>query len=228
MSATDLRSRRYMRLVAHLPSILHPSPDTAALLGVGLGVTAMALTEDPRFTSIDAVDISPDIPAMLPIVYPDARDNPLRDARVRLHVEDGRFFLGAARQRYDVITAEPPPPRCAGVANLEALFRESPSDPLLVKALFWRHHFDFDRARALLGAEPGLQGPGVAEYRAQLALMNGSPRQAADWLAQSVSPRARELLTIRAYCLLRAGERAAAERLLRASAPPRPNGLSLP
>ena len=104
MASTDVRSRRYMRLFAHLPSVLHPRPQSAALLGVGLGVTAKALTEDARFTSIDVVDISPDIPDMLPVVYPDPRDNPLRDRRVRLHLEDGRFFLATTRQRFDVIT----------------------------------------------------------------------------------------------------------------------------
>jgi hypothetical protein len=413
MAATDLRSRRYMRLFAHLPSILHPSPETAALLGVGLGVTAKALTEDSRFASIDVVDVSPDIPAMLPVVYPDTAQNPLLDPRVRLHIEDGRFFLATTPRRYDVITAEPPPPHYASVANLysqeffqrladrlnpggiatywlpvhdlkvdearaivaafleafpettlwtgsgldwilmglkppgggvsddafrawwtrpplssrlreiglerpeslgalfladrprlrawvgdaapltdnfprrisvdtprdstdsaefiafmssseragrfatspliasmwpealraetmreferelvvdailslpilrpadlQRLLGDNPRDPLIVKALFWRHYFDFERARTVLSAEPWLQGPGVAEYRAQLALMNGNPREAADWLAQSVSPRASELLTIRAYCLLIAGDKAAADQLLRSN-----------
>jgi predicted membrane-bound spermidine synthase len=403
MSATDLRSRRYMRLFAHLPSILHPAPRAAALVGVGLGVTAKALTEDSRLQSIDVVDVSPDIPAMLSVVFPAARENPLLDARVRLHVEDARFFLGSRPERYDVITAEPPPPRYAGVANLysreffhllaerlnpgglatywlpvhdlnarearaivaafidafpettlwtgsgldwilmglkppgggvreedfrgwwrrspvsdrlrevgldapeslgalfladgpwlrawvgeappltdnfprristhamrtaadvedfialmsstqrpanfvsspligslwphelrlasvpafrrqaivdallslpvlrvddlAALLGDGPSDPLVVKALFWRHYFDFDRADALIRAQPGLQGVGVAEYRAQLALMNGDPREAAEWLSRAMSPRARELSTIRAFCLLRGGPR---------------------
>jgi hypothetical protein len=33
-------------------------------------------------------------------------------------VEDGRFFLLSAQDRYDLITAEPPPPKNAGVVNL--------------------------------------------------------------------------------------------------------------
>jgi hypothetical protein len=400
-------------LFAHIPSILHPAPQNAALLGLGLGMTAKALTEDTRFRSIDIVDVSPDIPDMLSVVFPNARDNPLHDPRVRLHIEDGRFFLGTTPQQFDVITAEPPPPHYAGVANLysreffqllaarlkpgglatywlpvhdltvdearaiaaafleafpettlwtasgldwilmgakpptggmtdesvrawwapsslsnglreigidtpeslgslfiadgprlrawignapaltdnfprristgaprdaadvrefvtfmtanerpvnflasplvatlwpeslrvaslsgfgrqavvdtllslpalrvqdlEALLAEWPTDPLVVRAMFWRHYFDFDRAHRLMTADPGVRGAGVAEYRAQVALMNGKFREAADWLAQSVSPRADELLTIRAYCLLRAGNRSAAEQLLRKS-----------
>ena len=44
--------------------------------------------------------------------------SPLRDPRVRVHVEDGRFFLQTTRRRFDLITGEPPPPRGAGVVNL--------------------------------------------------------------------------------------------------------------
>ena len=35
-----------------------------------------------------------------------------------VHVEDGRYFLQATTRRYDLITAEPPPPKNAGVVNL--------------------------------------------------------------------------------------------------------------
>ena len=35
-----------------------------------------------------------------------------------MHVEDGRFFLASTTRRFDLITAEPPPPKHAGVVNL--------------------------------------------------------------------------------------------------------------
>ena len=118
MAASEVRSRRYMRLLAYLPGILHPAPRKAALLGLGLGVTAKGLTDDRRLDSIDVVDISRDIPAMLTTVYPARGESPLQDPRVRLHVEDGRFFLQTATAGYDIITGEPPPPHFAGVAGL--------------------------------------------------------------------------------------------------------------
>ncbi len=54
---------------------------------------------------------------MSSIVY-NEEQNPLNDPRVQVHVEDGRFFLNASEQRYDLITSEPPPPKIAGVVNL--------------------------------------------------------------------------------------------------------------
>ncbi|HMC21028.1 MAG TPA: hypothetical protein VKL19_04225, partial [Thermoanaerobaculia bacterium] len=44
--------------------------------------------------------------------------NPLADPRVHVHVEDGRFFLLTTPRRFDLITAEPPPPKNAGIVNL--------------------------------------------------------------------------------------------------------------
>jgi hypothetical protein len=37
---------------------------------------------------------------------------------VRVHVEDGRHFLQTTRERFDLITGEPPPPKLAGVVGL--------------------------------------------------------------------------------------------------------------
>jgi hypothetical protein len=52
------------------------------------------------------------------LVWPEPHDNPLRDPRVHVHVEDGRFFLQTSQDRYDIITGEPPPPKSAGIVNL--------------------------------------------------------------------------------------------------------------
>ena len=182
MASTDVRSRRYMRLFAHLPSVLHPRPQSAALLGVGLGVTAKALTEDARFTSIDVVDISPDIPDMLPVVYPDPRDNPLRDRRVRFHLEDGRFFLATTQQRFDVITAEPPPPHYAGVASLYSQeFFQLVAERLNPGgiATYWLpvHDLKLEEARAIVAA--------FLEAFPEMSLWTGS---GLDWIMMGLKP----------------------------------------
>jgi len=64
------------------------------------------------------VDISRDIVDSSAIVFPDRKDNPINDPRVRVHIEDGRFFLQTTKNHYDLITGEPPPPSMAGVVNL--------------------------------------------------------------------------------------------------------------
>ena len=117
MSGTSTASQRYMKLYVYLPLALKADTRDALLISFGVGSTAKALTDSRGLQNIDIVDISEDILEMSTIVYP-GDDNPLRDERVRVHVEDGRFFLNATSNRYDLITSEPPPPKIAGVVNL--------------------------------------------------------------------------------------------------------------
>ena len=124
MSATRLAARRYMRLFAYLPAAFHPGPESAVLISFGVGNTADALTEltgrdgVTGMKEIHVVDISPEILSLADVIHPDASENPLNDERVQVHIEDGRYFLQTTPGRFDIITAEPPPPAFAGVVNL--------------------------------------------------------------------------------------------------------------
>jgi len=118
MSATDLNSRRYMKMYVYWPVAVHPHLRKAALISYGVGNTAKALTDTTALERIDIIDISKDIIDMSRIVYPRKEDNPTFDPRVHVHIEDGRFFLLTTNQKYDLITAEPPPPHHRGVVNL--------------------------------------------------------------------------------------------------------------
>ena len=82
------------------------------------GSTARALCDEPDLKRLDIADTSPDIVELSRLPFPDPARDPLRDPRVRLHLEDGRFFLRTTDQRFDLITSEPPPPIGAGVVNL--------------------------------------------------------------------------------------------------------------
>jgi spermidine synthase len=117
MSATTYRGRRYMKLFAYWALARNPGARQALLVSYGIGSTAKALTDTRQLTSIDVVDTSRDILALAPLAFPGG-GSPLADPRVRVHVEDGRFFLQTTDERYDLITAEPPPPRGAGIASL--------------------------------------------------------------------------------------------------------------
>jgi hypothetical protein len=117
MSSSDALNARYMKLFAYLPQVLRPEARDALLISYGVGMTAEALTDSPTLHSIDVVDISREILTTGRIVFPD-RPYPLDDPRVRIHVEDGRFFLLAVSRQYDIITGEPPPPKNAGIVSL--------------------------------------------------------------------------------------------------------------
>ena len=117
MSATTFRGRRYMKLYVYWALAVNPSARKALLISYGIGTTAKALTDTRQLESIDVVDISRDILELGLLAFPGTRP-PLDDPRVRVHVEDGRFFLQTTEERFDLITAEPPPLRGAGITSL--------------------------------------------------------------------------------------------------------------
>lgn len=118
MTTNDYGSRRYMKLYALLPHAVHPRVERALLIGYGMGNTAQALVQQPDLGRLDVVDVSPDMLALSRTMRMRRGVHPLDDARVKVHIEDGRHFLQGTRERYDLITGEPPPPVITGVVNL--------------------------------------------------------------------------------------------------------------
>ncbi|KKK51166.1 hypothetical protein LCGC14_3117690, partial [marine sediment metagenome] len=121
MSANTFLAKRYMRLFVYWPMALHPSPTKALLVCYGIGVTAKALTDARALESIDVVDVSRNLIELSRDYSPFPGDHPLEDPRVSIHIEDGRLFLQTTDRTFDLITAEPPPPKNAGIVNLYTL-----------------------------------------------------------------------------------------------------------
>lgn len=118
MSGTMQFARRYQKLYVYWPVAMHPDPRRALVISFGVGNTAKALVDTRSLERIDVVDISRDILDLSKIIFSDPATHPLHDPRVQVHIEDGRFYLQATPERYDIITGEPPPPKTAGVVNL--------------------------------------------------------------------------------------------------------------
>ena len=118
MSGTHPTGKRYMRYFAYWPLVVRAAPMRRALVVCyGVGVTTAAVASIRSLASIDVAETSPDIVAMSDVIYPPG-DRPLDDPRVRLHLEDGRYFLQAERGTFDLITGEPPPPLTPGAVSL--------------------------------------------------------------------------------------------------------------
>jgi spermidine synthase len=118
MSANAVSCDRYMKQFVYWPMALHPEPKRALLICFGVGSTAQALTRTRELERIDVVDLSREVLEMSPVIFPDPASHPLKDPRVAVHVEDGRFFLQTRSETWDIITGEPPPPELPGVAGL--------------------------------------------------------------------------------------------------------------
>ncbi len=109
--------RRYMAALGHLPVLLHPDPRRVAVVAVGTGTTAGAVSLHPEVRELWAVDISAAVFEMAGHFSP-INQNFLDSDKTRVVVADGRHFLLSTDRRFDVLTFEPPPPIESGVVNL--------------------------------------------------------------------------------------------------------------
>jgi spermidine synthase len=110
-------SRRYMRLQALLPLLVHRGePRSALVIGLGTGITAGALLRYPGLERRVCAELLPAVVQAAPLFH--GNYGAATDSRLDLRVRDGRRELLRSIERYDVITLEPPPPSAMGVVNL--------------------------------------------------------------------------------------------------------------
>jgi len=115
-SGDTLPSQRYMRLQGLLPLIIHNgTPRSALVIGLGTGITAGSLLNYPLVHRECAELVPAAVKAAA--LFNGNLDSPA-DSRLALHIGDGRHYLLATKQRFDLITLEPPPPSARGVVNL--------------------------------------------------------------------------------------------------------------
>jgi spermidine synthase len=150
------------------------------------------------------VDISKEVFALADFYSGINYSNPLRDPRVHAVVQDGRFFLQASPQKYDVISGEPPPPKMAGAVNLytqeffslmRARLKENgiatfwlPINQLRLeetKAILRAFHNAFPNALVWGGADQdwimmGINGPGRKVTEDELRQLWNDPKTGAD------------------------------------------------
>lgn len=117
MSDTSPGARRYMKLMAHLPLLLHGDPRTALVICYGVGNTAHAASLHESLERIDVVDLSADTLA-ISAYFESSNHGVLANPKLRAFVNDGRHHLIMHDGLYDLITSEPPPLPFAYTVNL--------------------------------------------------------------------------------------------------------------
>ena len=104
------------RMYAHIPLLLHPAARRVLNICFGVGNSLAAVAAHP-IERVDAVELSPGVVDAAGF-FRDTNHDVLADPRVRLTIADGRNFLLASHERWDVIRLDPPELHTAGVVNL--------------------------------------------------------------------------------------------------------------
>ena len=105
-----------------LPAMVHPRPESVAVIGLGSGDTLFAIGGRAETSTIDSIEIiAPEFETLRRLdqwrSYPGLRML-LQDGRVRHSFTDGRAFVRTGGRRYDIIEADALRPTSAYAGNL--------------------------------------------------------------------------------------------------------------
>lgn len=104
-------------LMAVLPLLHQPEARSAAVIGLGTGMTSSALLAFPGLERVDTIEIEREIVNGARSFRPRA-ELAFTDARGRTHIDDAKTFFSTQRRKYDLVVSEPSNPWVSGVAGL--------------------------------------------------------------------------------------------------------------
>jgi spermidine synthase len=103
--------------LGHLPLLLHPGePHRILHICFGVGNSLSAVVAHDSVERVDSVELSPHVIEAAPYFW--TNSDVISDPKVHTIIDDGRNFVMASRETYDVIMLEPPETFTAGVINL--------------------------------------------------------------------------------------------------------------
>ena len=106
-----------MVLTAALPLALKPDIKTAAVIGIGTGLTTHTLLQSLDIERVDTVEIEAAMAEASRGFMP-RNSAAFADPRGTIHIEDAKSFFSTGNRAYDLVISEPSNPWVSGVSSL--------------------------------------------------------------------------------------------------------------
>lgn len=132
--------------VAFYPMQLMNKPYTAAIIGIGSGLSAHYILSDSLLKKLDVIEIEKEVYNLAEKFLP-YNERLFADRRVKASFEDARTFFFNGDNKYNLIISEPSNPWVSGIANLftvefyQQIKQVLTSDGVLVQ---WIHLYEFN------------------------------------------------------------------------------------
>lgn len=111
----------YHEMMAHVPLLAHPRPETVLIIGGGDGGVLREVLKHPTVKKAVMVEIDAGVVDLSRRYFPTISRGAFADARVELVFDDGAAFVERADGAYDVIIVDSPDP----VGPAKVLFAEA-------------------------------------------------------------------------------------------------------
>ena len=109
---------RLQKMLAHLPALVHPNPQSVLVVGFGAGVTAGSFLPYPSVKRLVICEIEPLVPQVVSTWFTKENNNVVNDPRTQIYFDDARSFVLTSNETFDVITSDPINPWVKGAASL--------------------------------------------------------------------------------------------------------------
>ena len=117
-ASSEPQDMRLQRMLGHLTTLLPENPRSVFVIGFGAGVTAGAVSIDPRVEKVTIAEIEPLVPRTVSTFFSHHNFDVARNPKVRITIDDGRHFLVTTDEKFDAITSDPLDPWVKGAAML--------------------------------------------------------------------------------------------------------------
>ena len=118
-ASSEPKDMRLQRMLGHLATLLPTqAPRSVLVIGCGAGVTAGAVSIDPRVKQEIIAEIEPLVPYVVSKYFRKYNFDVVRNPKVRVEIDDARHYLFTSERKFDAITSDPFDPWVKGAANL--------------------------------------------------------------------------------------------------------------
>src|SRR5258705_6245820 len=106
-----------MTLTAAIPLAYRPDATSAAVIGIGTGLTTHTLLASSTLRSVETIEIEPAM-AEASRRFAPRNTNAFADPRSHIVFDDAKTFFSTHNRRYDIVVSEPSNPWVSGVSSL--------------------------------------------------------------------------------------------------------------
>ncbi len=117
-ASSEPQDMRLQRMLGHITTLVPKNPSRVLVIGCGAGVTAGAVSIDPRVEHETIAEIEPLVPEVVSTYFSEHNFDVVRNAKVRVHLDDARHYLLTTNETFDAITSDPLDPWVKGAATL--------------------------------------------------------------------------------------------------------------
>ena len=117
-ASSEPQDMRLQRMLGHLTTLIPKDPKRVLVIGCGAGVTAGAVSIEPRLEHQVIAEIEPLVPRVVSEYFSEHNFAVVQNPKVKVHIDDARHYLFTTDETFDAITSDPLDPWVKGAAML--------------------------------------------------------------------------------------------------------------